>query len=65
MPLERAHDLFIAMRHGLSAQHVANEPKSPVGTGRFGSLIEDAAMIFRRAWTSDRPASDERPGEGG
>jgi AcrR family transcriptional regulator len=64
LPLERALDLFIAMRHGLSAQHVANEPESPVGTGRFGSLIDDATAIFRRAWTPDGPATSDHQGEG-
>lgn len=36
---EHARDLLIAMMHGLTALHLANEPERPVGEGRFGSLI--------------------------
>jgi AcrR family transcriptional regulator len=47
---ERAFDLFIAMTHGLSAQHIANEPHLPIGSGRYGSLIPDALALFYAAW---------------
>ena len=47
---EQARDLFIAMMHGLTALHMANEPELPIGSGRFGSLISAAMALFRAAW---------------
>lgn len=46
----QARDLFLAMMHGLTALHMANEPELPVGSGRFGSLIPAALALFRAAW---------------
>jgi AcrR family transcriptional regulator len=46
----QARDLFIAMMHGMTALHMANEPDIPVGSGRFGSLIPAALALFRAAW---------------
>jgi AcrR family transcriptional regulator len=58
-PPEQARDLFIAMMHGLTALHMANEPELPVGTGRFGSLIPAALALFQAAWhpTSGAPVT--------
>lgn len=39
-------DLIIAVAHGLTAQHLANEPHLPIGQGRFGSLIPAAASML-------------------
>jgi len=50
LPPEQARDLFIAMMHGLTALHRANEPEQPMGNGRFGSLIEGALALFQAAW---------------
>lgn len=50
IPLPQARDLVIAMAHGLTALHLANEPELPVGTGRFGSLLPAALALFRAAW---------------
>jgi AcrR family transcriptional regulator len=36
---EQIVNLLIAVSHGLTAMHLANEPHLPVGQGRFGSLI--------------------------
>lgn len=44
------NDLVIAMMHGLTSLHQANEPHLPVGEGRFGSLIPAAAQLFKEAW---------------
>jgi AcrR family transcriptional regulator len=44
-------DLTIAVSHGLTALHMANEPHLPPGQGRFGGLIEPAVELFRRAWS--------------
>lgn len=55
LPPEQARDLFIAMMHGLTALHMANEPELPMGTGRFGSLIPAALTLFQAAW---RPSTE-------
>ena len=46
----QARDLFIALTHGLTALHMANEPELPVGAGRFGSLIPAAMALFQVSW---------------
>ncbi len=51
---EQAFDLIIAVMHGLTAQHMANEPHLPVGTGRFGSLIPAVVELFRAAWENEQ-----------
>jgi hypothetical protein len=53
LPIEKAMDLTIAMTHGLTAQHMANEPHLPVGQGRYGRLIPQAIALFKAAWGSD------------
>ena len=53
LPIEQAMDLTIATIHGLTAQHMANEPHLPVGEGRYGSLIPLAVALFKAAWNSD------------
>ncbi len=50
MPVAQARDLLIGMIHGLTAQHMANEPDLPVGSGRFGSQIPAAVALLRAAW---------------
>lgn len=45
-----AHGLIIAMMHGLTALHMANDPELPVGSGRFGSLTRQAVALFKAAW---------------
>lgn len=50
---EQATDLIIAMMHGLTALHMANEPHLPVGQGRFGGLIPAALSLFDQAWSTD------------
>jgi AcrR family transcriptional regulator len=49
---EQAIDLVIAIMHGLTAQHLANEPHRPVGQGRFGSLIPQVVNILDKAWSN-------------
>lgn len=44
-------NLLIAMMHGLTALHLANEPHLPIGQGRFGSLIPAALSVLNRAWS--------------
>ena len=50
-------DLVLAVMHGLTALHMANEPNLPVGQGRFGGLISAAVSLFNTAWS--RPLRSE------
>ena len=50
VPVAQARDLLIGMIHGLTAQHMANEPELPIGSGRFGSQIPAAVALFRAKW---------------
>ena len=56
--LSQARDLIIAMSHGLTSQHMANEPHLPVGSGRYGGLISAAVALFEAAW---KPEPGELP----
>lgn len=53
---EQARDFFVAIMHGLTALHLANEPHLPIGEGRFGSLIPLAAravdLLYKDGLTS-------------
>jgi AcrR family transcriptional regulator len=48
---EQLGDMVIAMMHGLTALHLANQPHLPVGQGRFGSLIPAVLSILDSAWS--------------
>ena len=50
MPLQEARDLYIALQHGLTELHLANDPRLPVGQGRFGKLIPQAVQLILDAW---------------
>jgi AcrR family transcriptional regulator len=41
-------NLTIAVSHGLTALHLANEPHLPLGQGRFGSLIPVALSMLEK-----------------
>lgn len=41
-------NLVIAVAHGLTSLHVANEPQTPVDQARFGSLIPAAVSMLER-----------------
>lgn len=59
---EQARDLGIAMIHGLTAQHMANEPQLPAGSGRYGGLIPAAVELFARSYALGQPgAKASRP----
>lgn len=47
---EQITNLIIAVSHGLTALHLANEPALPIGEGRFGGLIPAAVSVFEAAW---------------
>ena len=46
---EQILNLTIAVSHGLTAMHLANEPHLPLGQGRFGSLIPAAMSMLEAA----------------
>ena len=50
LPFEEARDLFIALQHGLTELHLANNPELPVGEGRFGKLVPQAVQLILDAW---------------
>jgi AcrR family transcriptional regulator len=45
-------DLLIAIMHGMTALHLANQPNLPVGEGRFGSLIPAIIPLLSKAWVN-------------
>jgi len=51
LSVEQITDLLIAMMHGLTALHLANEPHLPLGQGRFGSLIPAFLSVLTQAWS--------------
>jgi AcrR family transcriptional regulator len=44
-------NMFMAFAHGLTSQHLANEPHLPAGEGRFGSLIPPIMEVLKKAWS--------------
>lgn len=50
LPFEEARDIYIALQHGLTELHLANNPDLPVGEGRFGKLIDQAVQFVLDAW---------------
>ena len=53
LPVEEARDLFLALQHGLTELHLANNPDLPVGEGRFGKLIPQAVQLVLDAWQKE------------
>jgi AcrR family transcriptional regulator len=60
LPTQQMADLLIAIAHGMTALHIANEPQLPLGQGRFGSLIPAALSILEKAWTESSSHNGER-----
>jgi AcrR family transcriptional regulator len=58
IPLNQARDLSLAMQHGLAALHLANDPDLPIGSGRFGSLIDAVIELFQRSWDGREAPGD-------
>jgi AcrR family transcriptional regulator len=50
---QQVSDLMIAIMHGLTALHLANQPNLPIGQGRFGSQIPAVISILSKAWGND------------
>jgi AcrR family transcriptional regulator len=51
LEVQQATDLLIAIMHGLTSLHIANQPNLPLGEGRFGSLIPVVVSLLDKAWT--------------
>lgn len=51
LPPNQLADLVIAITHGLTSLHMANEPELPLRQGRFGSLIPATLTILSKAWS--------------
>jgi AcrR family transcriptional regulator len=47
---EEARDIYIALQHGLTELHLANNPELPVGEGRYGKLVDKAVQFVLSAW---------------
>lgn len=58
IPHDRVRDIIIALQHGITALHLANNPDSPANEGRFGRLIPLVVDMLRLAWTSERTRSE-------
>lgn len=54
IPYEQARDIIIALNHGLTEQHLANNPELPVGEGRYGGLIHQAVDVLLNAWSTKK-----------
>lgn len=52
LPPKQLADLVIAISHGMTALHMANEPHLPLGQGRFGALIPAAVSVLDKAWSN-------------
>lgn len=52
MTAEQIADLVIALTHGMTSLHMANQPELPLGQGRFGALIPAAISMLDKAWTN-------------
>jgi AcrR family transcriptional regulator len=50
LPFDEARDVYIALQHGMTELHLANNPELPVGQGRFGRLVEQAVQLVLDAW---------------
>lgn len=48
---EQLVDLLIAMMHGITAMHMANEPGLPPAQGRFGPLIPAFMDLLEKSWS--------------
>src|SRR5690606_29163866 len=51
MSTEQANNLFVAIMHGVTALHLANEPHLPPGEGRLGSLVPVVVNLLKAVWS--------------
>lgn len=50
LPFDEARDIYIALQHGMTELHLANNPELSIGQGRFGKLVEQAVQLILDAW---------------
>jgi AcrR family transcriptional regulator len=50
MPAERVVDIFMAVRHGIIAEHLAKRDFLPADSDRFRGLVPDVLAVFEHAW---------------
>ena len=60
MPVERATDLLLAVRHGLVAERLGKRRFVPPGSDRFDALLPEALRTVRTAWAPAPAATDGR-----
>ncbi len=54
----QARDVITAMSHGLTSQHMANEPHLPVGSGRYGGLIPVVVSVLLAGLSPEKNAEE-------
>ncbi len=54
----QVRDVITAMSHGLTAQHMANEPHLPIGSGRYGSLIPAVVSVLLEGLSPEKPKEE-------
>ena len=50
VPIGRAVDLLLAMRHGIVAERLSKASYVPPGSGRLEHLVSDALAMLKTAW---------------
>jgi len=59
IPVDRATDLLLAVRHGVAAERIGKRPFIPPSSDRFAGLVPDIVQVLRTAWAPDTPATHE------
>ena len=60
IPVERATDVLLALRHGLVAERLGKRRVVPPGSDRFDALVPDAVALLRAAWAPAGSPPDGR-----
>jgi len=53
LTVQQYFSFSIALTHGITALHLANEPQLSLGQGRFGSLVPLVGTMLRRMWAAE------------
>ena len=53
MPISRAVDLLLAIRHGIVAEQIGKANVVPSESGRFQNLVTDSIAMLQAAWAVD------------
>ncbi len=60
IPVDRAVDLLLAIRHGIVAERIGKANVVPADSGRFEHLVEDAVAMLSLAWKPGIERQDGR-----